>query len=330
MFFDRLTEGSKIGIFSSSFPGSYDYSARYLRGKEFLRKKGFEMIEGNLIGKKISYLSGLASERGKEINSLVKKCDCLISTIGGYNSNSVLQYIDYALVKNKKPIIIGFSDTTIISLAIYSKTNIPTFMSQALIPSYGEFEPFNEINYNYFKKLLVEQFDEYIIPMNENWTEEWINWEKYERPKKTKSNNWKILKKGYCRGILIGGNLDSIISIIGTEYMPQITENTVLLIEETSIGLDHFERNLTTLALHGYLKKIKGLIVSKFEKMEGITEFRTVEDIIKEYLSDREIPILMDFDCGHTHPSALIPIGGEVEMDLTKREPVLKVFNTFF
>lgn len=124
--------------------------------------------------------------------------------------------------------------------------------------------------------------------------------------------------------------MDSIISILGTEYMPEITEDTVLLIEETSIGLDHFERNLTTLALHGCLKKIKGLIVSKFEKIEGITEFRDVEDIIKEYLSDREIPILMDFDCGHTHPSALIPIGGEVEMNLNESEPVIKIINTFF
>lgn len=191
MFLDRLTEGSKIGIFSSSFPGSYDYPERYIRGKEFLRKEGFEMIEGDLIGKKFSYLSGSASQRGEEINSLVEKCDCLISTIGGYNSNSVLQYIDYTLVKNKKPIIIGFSDTTIIALAIYSKTNIPTFMSQALIPTYSEFEPFNEINFNYFKKLLVERFDEYTIPMHDNWTDEWINWENMNVLKKRKKTNGK-------------------------------------------------------------------------------------------------------------------------------------------
>ena len=47
--------------------------------------------------------------------------------IGGYNSSSILSYIDYNLIKKNKTKVIGFSDTTAILLAIYNKTKLPVY-----------------------------------------------------------------------------------------------------------------------------------------------------------------------------------------------------------
>ncbi|ERL18590.1 LD-carboxypeptidase domain protein, partial [Streptococcus pyogenes GA06023] len=47
-----------------------------------------------------------------------------------------------------------------------------------------------------------------------------------KEPKKQIKNEWIIFNKGEFNGTLIGGNLDTIVGIIGTEYMPKITEDT--------------------------------------------------------------------------------------------------------
>ncbi|MFP3472076.1 LD-carboxypeptidase, partial [Micrococcus sp. SIMBA_144] len=74
----------------------------------------------------------------------------VMSTIGGTNSNSLLPYIDYdAMIKNPK-IVVGYSDATAILLALYHKTNIPTYYGPALIPSFGEFETLVNDTYQYF------------------------------------------------------------------------------------------------------------------------------------------------------------------------------------
>lgn len=51
-----------------------------------------------------------------------------MASIGGNNTNSILPYIDYAYLKKHPKIIIGYSDTTALLLAIYAKTGLITFL----------------------------------------------------------------------------------------------------------------------------------------------------------------------------------------------------------
>ena len=67
---------------------------------------------------------------------------CIMATIGGMNSNSILPYIDYEAFKRNPKIIIGYSDVTAILLAIYAKTGINTYYGPALVASFGELPPF--------------------------------------------------------------------------------------------------------------------------------------------------------------------------------------------
>ncbi|HHJ6465762.1 TPA: LD-carboxypeptidase, partial [Streptococcus pyogenes] len=71
----------------------------------------------------------------------------------------------------------------------------------------------------------------------------------------------------------------------------------------------------TTLALHGIFDKIGGLIISKFETIGENSD--VINDIINEFVGHRKIPILLNFDCGHTHPSCLMPIGGKITLSLS-------------
>lgn len=147
-----------IGIFSSSSPISATVPVRYNRGKEYLASKGIRIIDGNLFGKQDYYRSGSIKERADEFNQLLynDEVQILMAAIGGNNTNSILPYIDYEYLKQHPKIIIGYSDTTALLLGIYAKTGLITFYGPALASSFGEFPPFVDMTFDYFKSMIEE------------------------------------------------------------------------------------------------------------------------------------------------------------------------------
>lgn len=126
---NKVKKDSTIGIFSSSSPVSATVPVRYNRGKEYLTNKGFHIIDGALYGKQDFYRSGSIQERANEFNQLLynEEVKILMAAIGGNNTNSILPYIDYDYLKKHPKIIVGYSDTTALLLAIYAKTGLITF-----------------------------------------------------------------------------------------------------------------------------------------------------------------------------------------------------------
>ncbi|PGK57153.1 LD-carboxypeptidase, partial [Bacillus thuringiensis] len=91
MKLSKLQKGDLIGIYSPSSPATYTAPKRFDRAKKFLMSKGFNIIEGNLTGKHDNYRSGSIKERAEELNKLIRNPNikCIMSTIGGMNSNSI-------------------------------------------------------------------------------------------------------------------------------------------------------------------------------------------------------------------------------------------------
>ncbi len=104
MMFAPLKKGDTIAFFLPSTPGTVMAPKRFERAKTFLESKGFNLVTGNLTGKKDVYRSDTARKRADELNELISNpnVDCIISTIGGINSNSLIPYIDYV----KKPVAV--------------------------------------------------------------------------------------------------------------------------------------------------------------------------------------------------------------------------------
>ena len=80
-----------------------------------------------------------ARERAEELNALLRdpQVRCIMSTIGGSNSNALLPYLDYAAFRRDPKIVVGYSDATAVLLALYAQTGIPTFYGPALVASLG-------------------------------------------------------------------------------------------------------------------------------------------------------------------------------------------------
>lgn len=260
----RMAKPLTIGVFSSSSPISATVPARYNRGKAYLTAKGIRVLDGNLVGKQDFYRSGSIKERATEFNDLLynDQVHILMASIGGNNTNSILPYIDYDYLRHHPKIIIGYSDTTALLLAIYAKTGLITFYGPALASSFGEFPPFVDSSFDSFKSIICDTNSvPYEYKMPPTWTDEFIDWSKQNRAKAEYRNEWVCVIPGTCRGRLIGGNLNTMEVFFGTEYMPEIRDGDILLIEDSLKNASVIERTFSLLKLSGVFERIGGIIL---------------------------------------------------------------------
>ena len=322
----RIETSACIGVFSASSPISATVPVRYERGKAFLESKGFKVKNGLLYGKQDAYRSGSIKERAEEFNNLLydDEINVIMSSIGGFVTNSILPYIDYNYLKKHPKIIIGYSDTTALLLAIYQKTGLVTFYGPALAASFGEFPPFVDFTYDRFKEMLcgdiIVPYSFSVPPM---WTDEFISWSEQKDSKKGRDNSWICVNKGECRGRLIGGNLNTMYGIFGTKYMPDIKEGDILFIEDSLKNSATIERSFSLLKLAGVFDKVSGIILGKHELFDDEGSGKKPYEILLEVLDGAKIPLLADFDCCHTHPMLTMPIGCNVELNATEKRVTL-------
>lgn len=322
----RLKKGDTIGIFSPSAGITATAPKRHQRSIEFLKQQGFEVFEGALTGKSDFYRSGSIMERADELNALIRnpKVRCIMSTIGGMNSNSLLPYIDYEAFRKDPKIIIGYSDVTAILLGIYAKTGITTFYGPASVASFGELPPFVEMTYDYFHCLLEEeQTFPITCPTPAFWTDEMINWETQDRAKEKYGNTVKCLYEGCVQGRLIGGNLNTFTGFWGSEYMPEIKKGDILFIEDSLKDIATIERSFSLLKVNGVFDKIAGIILGKHELFKDSGTDRKPYEVLLEVLNGQSMPMIVDFDCSHTHPMLTLPLGTLVELDSFKGKVTL-------
>lgn len=319
---EKLKQGDKIGIFSPSAPITHTCPKRFERAKQYINAQGFEIIEGKLTGKHDFYRSGTIAERAEELNDLIRnpKVKCIMSTIGGMNSNAILPYIDYEAFKNNPKIVIGYSDVTAILLALYAQTGIPTYYGPALVASFGEWPPFVGETYRYFKELLMD-FTKlpHTLEKPAFWTDEYLDWESQDRGKEERQNEWLTVYGGTAEGRLIGGNLNTMQGIWGSKYMPEIKEGDILLLEDSLKDAATVERSFSLLKVNGIFDKVSGIILGKHELFNDAKTGRKPYEILLEVMGDKKIPPLADFDCCHTHPMMTLPIGSRVALDATQK-----------
>jgi GNAT superfamily N-acetyltransferase len=85
---------------------------------------------------------------------LDKNVKAILTCIGGFNVNQILEYIDYSLIEANPKIICGFSDITALLNAIYSKTGLVTYHGPHF-SSFGFEKKETDYTYSYFERCLM-------------------------------------------------------------------------------------------------------------------------------------------------------------------------------
>lgn len=316
-----LKPGDTIGFFSPSAPATVFAPERFERAKAYLQGKGFKLVAGSLTGKSDHYRSGSIEERVEELNTLIRTPEvrCIMSTIGGMNSNSLLPYLDYEALKKDPKIIIGYSDVTALLLGIYAKTGLITFYGPALVASFGEFPPLVDQTFESFSALTcTANQSRYQYTQPEYWTDIFIDWNSQDSAKPVYPNHCEFLGSGTVTGRLIGGNQNTMMAIWGTPYQPEIKQGDILLLEDSMHDIATIERTTAQLKLAGVFERISAIILGKHELFKDSGTLRKPIDVLQEVLHDTRLPIVNGFDSCHTHPMLTMPLGSKVTIDFDK------------
>lgn len=318
-----------IGVVSiasscSSFP------IRTQRAKQCLKDLGFEVVFSDHALDDFFYTTEKASNIATDIHSLFTRSDIdmiLIST-GGNNGNAFLEHLDFKVIsKHWKPIC-GFSDATPLLLAIHTKTKKPVFHGPMMLPSFGEFGGVNKDSLESFQSIIIRSVEEYVVPTFDYYTDESLFWDREDtRLTKTKpADPLHVVREGVAEGSLVGGNIEGIIALLGTNFVPKFS-GKILFLEDAGNKLSQLERKLFHLKQAGVFDEVAGVIFSKLSgdfDWEGASCY-----VLCKMLSDvcdNDIPIVYGYDCGHTRPLTTYPIGYKSALSATK-DGVRLIFN---
>ncbi len=312
-----LKQGDTIGFFSPSSPATHFAPTRFARAKQYLESQGYKLKAGALTSQSDHYRSGTIQQRADELNALIRDPDvrCIMSTIGGMNSNSLLPYLDYDALKADPKIIMGYSDVTALLLGIYQRTGIITFYGPALVASFGELAPLVDDTFASFSALTQPQPLPYRYSLPQYWTDAFINWEEQTETKPVKVNECEFQGEGVYSGRLIGGNQNTMMAIWGSDYMPDIRQGDILVVEDSLSDIATLERTTTQLKISGVFDRVSAIILGKHELFKDLGTGRRPIDVYREVLNGQPMPIVNGFDSCHTHPMLTMPIGATVTLD---------------
>lgn len=257
--------------------------------------------------------SASIEKRAADINEAFADTNvkAIFTIIGGFNSNQLLPFLDYEIIKKNPKILCGYSDITALLNGIYAKTGLIGFYG----PHYSSIGMLkgNEYTLNCLRKMLFEGKGN-IVPSVEWSDDAWYI--DQENRNFIKNDGWWILQKGSAKGVLVGGNLCTYILLQGTPYQPKFSNDTILMLEDCNYSLmddKEFLRNLQSVAQQENFTNVKALLIGRFQNKSDISREK-LEFIIRNIPQLREIPIIANIDFGHTTPIATLPIGGECEI----------------
>lgn len=244
----------------------------------------------------------------------------IIPVIGGWNCNQLLRYIDWGVIKNNPKIFCGYSDTTALNNAIFTKTCLISYSG----PAYSTFgqELYFDYTLEYFKKCLFSE-DPFEIAPSEMWSDDAWYMDQKNRDL-IKNGGPLVINEGEASGTIIGANLCTFNLLQGTEYFPSL-ENAILFIEDDAESAPHtFDRDLQSLIHVLDFKKVKGLVMGRFQKASKMSD-ETLVKIIKTKKELDAIPVIANVDFGHTDPKITFPVGGEVRLSVLQGNIALEI-----
>lgn len=261
------------------------------------------------------YLCTSVEHRAEDLNEAFrdKNVKAILTVIGGFNSNQILDFIDYEAIKQNPKIFCGFSDITALSNAIYAKTGLVTYSG----PHYSSFGMLKGFEYEleYFKKMFFQP-EEFEIESSKEWSDDawFIDQENREF---ISNEGMYIINEGKAEGDIVGGNLCTLNLLQGTEYMPNI-EGKVLFLEDDGMAgnayLVTFDRDLQSLIHTKEFKNIKAIVLGRNQKGCNMTKEKWIK-LIKNKPELKDIPVIAGADFGHTTPIFAFPIGGHAKLE---------------
>ncbi|HEX5667967.1 MAG TPA: LD-carboxypeptidase, partial [Chitinophagaceae bacterium] len=275
-----LKPGDKIAITS---PAGYITTEDIQPAKQMLESWGLVVRVGSTIGKRDYTFGGTDEERLKDLQLLMDDhtVKAILCARGGYGVNRILDKLNFTRFKSKPKWVIGFSDITALHLHLLRNCNVASIhskMCNSFPKDWAAAEPVVQDTIMSIKRAIDGTKMKYSALPHEN------------------------NRTGIGEGLLVGGNLSIIISMMGTRSEIN-TDGRILFLEEVGEYLYSLDRMLMTLKRAGKFSKIKGLVIGGFNKIKtddpGEEFGRDLYEIVLSKVAEYKYPVCFGFPVGH-------------------------------
>lgn len=322
----RLQTGDVIGIISPSWGGAGAFPHRVEQGVRQIEAMGYRVKIGAHALNQNGYVSDTPENRAADLHAFFAdpEVSAIVATIGGDHACHLLPLLDFDLIRRSPKILMGFSDVTVLNIAIHAVTGLVTFNGPMLLTDFAE----NPRMYDYTRKILVKTLTRHepagLIQPAPEWTEEFLDWEQkkdLERPRLMRASpGWTWLKPGTAEGPLLGGCIESLQHLRGTRFWPdwqgaifywETAEEKPLPETVDSLLMDY--ENM------GVFEQISGMLVAR-PMYYSDEEKQALRDIVIERTRGYSFPVITDMDFGHTSPQMVLPNGIRARINSQQRQ----------
>jgi len=215
---------------------------------------------------------------------------------GGYGSNYLLSGLDTELIRKHPKPMLAYSDLTAVQLNLLDRIGLPAFHGPMAAT---DFALENGVHTESLRAALGG------TPYSVGEAE-----------------GLRALKMGAlgkpAKGILYGGCLSILVSLLGTPWEPQ-TEGKLLFLEDTGAKPYQIDRMLWQLRNTGKLEGITGLIFGEMLDCNSPgAAANLLEEVILHHFEDMDIPIAIGLRSGHvSRHNVTLVFGVEAELQIT-------------
>jgi len=257
---------------------------------ELLQSWGLNVKLGKTIGLDNFQLGGSDEERAADFQEMLDSSEvkAIWCARGGYGTVRIIDKIDFSNFENNPKWVMGFSDVTVLHSHIH---NLGVATLHSIMP-FSVPKAFDKAKETLRKALFGESIA-------------------YEVP------NSPYNKKGSTTGILVGGNLSILYSLLGSKSAIDTTDK-ILFMEDLDEYLYHVDRMMMNLKRNGYFERVRGIIVGGMTDMHdnSIPFGRNASEIILDITQEYNIPICFDFPAGHLPDNRALIFGKEIRFEV--------------
>jgi muramoyltetrapeptide carboxypeptidase len=297
----RLQPGDLVGIVA---PGGYTNEASLAKAVANIESLGLRARLGDNVHYVYGNYAGTVEQRVADLHAMFldPQIKAVWAIRGGSGCISLLEHLDYKLIRAHPKVLIGYSDITCLHLALLKHAGLVSFHGPVASSTFSEYAV------THLQNVLMTPHDEYTIGMYAEHTP-------------------RTVHGGVATGRLIGGNLSLVSALTGTPYAADF-RNAILYLEEVNEEPYRIDRMLTQLQLSQGFRNAAAVMIGVNENCEAPEgdSALSLDDTLDQHLQPLTRPAVSGYSFGHIRNQFTIPVGIRARLDadqqtLTLLEP---------
>lgn len=268
------------------------------KGLKAVSKLGFELeispqVKNYAIKNQNVLLPFLAGNDTLKVQELIKiienpKANWVLGSRGGYGCLRLLKLLDQAPLQRSQALHIwGYSDLTVLQLYLWQRKNWD-YVQGPLVGSETWTKPQKD------ETKALQNIAKYGI---------------FPSQFKLKTLLKKFTLPNREPFLFLGGNLASIVSMLGTPWEPRVGQDFVLFLEDIDEAAYKCDRLLTQLKNSRFFDSCRGLILGHF------TQCPDYLNVFKSLSTELKIPVYLGLTMGHQAPRIPLIMGKKIYLD---------------